>query len=290
MCIRDSVYYDVEYDPADPATDPRDLAYAGPAGTPIDNPSDMGTNIDNKILDFKEDKMEMRVKKSFNVSTSPGGASGLNILVTDSVMTAERDRPKIEFKPKKKDEPEPIITTAGSFRMQGKLHGGGAVTSEGDIRVQGESVLRAGPDTQVALYSKGDISIEAIPAIVQGSIPQLSNGSGSSGGAAINSLFPDGINPFGDPEQGDVAFSGVIYAQGSFTADVGSDKNFHLRGVLVAYGGDPEAGESPGTRPGSGAVAVNAENTHLIYDSSYVSNIIEQGGATTLATISWRWF
>jgi len=284
------VYYDVELNPADPTTDPRDPLYAGPAGVPITDEDQLGPNIDKDIVDFKKSKMEFRVKQSFNVGTSPNGAVGLNILATDSVMAAELDRPKIEFKPKKKDDPEPIITTMGDFRMTGKIHGGGAVTAEGDIQVQGESILRSGPDTQVALYSKGDITIDPIPAIVQAAIPPLSNGSGSGGASVVNTLFPDGVNPFGAAEQGDVAFSGVIYAQGSFRANAGTDKNFHLRGVLVAYGGSPESGESPGTRAGSGAVDVNAENIQFIYDSSFVSNIVEQGGATTLSNISWRWF
>lgn len=285
------VYYDVEFDPAVPTTDPRDVLYSGPAGTTINNESDLGTNINKDVIDFKKSKLEMRVKKSFNVSTSPGGALGMNVLVTNDTLLAERDRPKIEFKPKKKQDPDPIITTQGSFRMTGKLHGGGAVTAEGNIDVQGESILRTGRDTQVALYSKGDISIEPIPPAIQASIPPANNGSGSGGGGTVSGVFTNGVNPFlGSQGPGDVAFSGVIYAQGSFTANIGPTNNFHVRGVLVAFGGDSEAGEAPGTRVGSGAVNIDAQNTQLIYDSSYVANLIDEGGATTLSNISWRWF
>jgi len=283
-------YYDVEYDPADPSTNPLLPPLAG-TGRIIKNPDDMGVDV-GKAISFKRAKMEFSVAGNVLIEPTSKGSTGLSVLVSNNVLTRDRDRPKVEFKAKRKHDPDPILTSPGKVQMMGNVHGSGAITAEGDITVQGESVLRTGPDTQVALYSKRDITIKPIPTQVLSKIASSLSSSSSAGSSPYKSSFTKGVNPFLDTESaGDVMFSGVVYAQGSFSANIGASNNFHLRGVLVAYGGDPEAGETPGERgSGSGAVSIQSRNTQLIYDSSFVSTLINQSGAVTLNNLSWRWF
>lgn len=287
------VYYDVEFEDGVVGSDPRLPPLLG-TGTVVNSSSDLGSGIGNSDISIKKNKLEMTVKKNILVSPT-ANASGVAILATPTLMAARQRRPQVEFRPKK-DEPTPIVSTSGQFTMTGKLHGSGGVTAEGDITVQGESVLHSRADTQVALYSKGDVTIEPIEASMVNSIYGGGGGGGggsgsaSGGGGSGSSIFTNGINPFVSSQtSGDIVFSGVVYAQGSFNA-VNPGRNFHLRGVLVAFGGDPELGEAPGTRVGSGGVNISAANTQFIYDASFVSTLMEQGGVATLNNISWRWF
>jgi len=281
-------YYAQEYDPvAGPPTGTPDATYNSTADLPSSTSGAVELN-------------PARIKMSFteNVLVEPAGsASGLAIVSEPGLIPALQRRPEAELDAPTPDDPSPILTATGPIYLQGRIRGDGSITSEGDITFQGESVIEAKSDNKVAIYSKQDINIEAIPADIIPNIIPAGGGaipgpgpapSSSPGGGGIIDFFEGALPPFGVPHPTDVAFGGVIYAQGNFNINLGTSSNFHLHGVMVAYGGDSAAGEMPGDRSGAGYVNVNAKNAQLQYDSSYVANLLDQNGATKLDVVSWH--
>jgi hypothetical protein len=64
--------------------------------------------------------------------------------------------------------------------------------------------------------------------------------------------------------------------------------DLYLRGMLVAYGGDVDLNEKPGSDGGKGLIDLTVANAQLIYDSSFVRNLKNQSAAITLETRSWQ--
>jgi hypothetical protein len=109
-----------------------------------------------------------------------------------------------------------------------------------------------------------------------------SGSSGSSGGSSTGGL----VNFPGPPSFQDQEFQGIIFTMGDFVADLKGPTyqgNLALRGVLAAYGGDPEAGEAPGAS-GKGYISITAENAAFVYDPAYIERILDLSSPTPLVT------
>jgi hypothetical protein len=72
---------------------------------------------------------------------------------------------------------------------------------------------------------------------------------------------------------GDQSLTGMLYTWKNFQANLGSARLF-LRGVLVAYGGNPEdpADDSPGLDGGN--ITISAGDVSLTYDPTYVRDLV----------------
>ncbi len=286
-------YYAVDYDPLNPPS-------GAPAATFL-----TGGDLDGGSGAVQLNPLTMRMTINRNVYVSPSGsAQGFAIVPEDGLLAATGLRPVSELIPLSPTDPAPILTAQGSVQVEGTFLGQGAVTSEGDIRFQGSSVFEADPDMKVAIYSKGDIVLEQVPLEVQSAYSGGGGGGGGGddedegyddedgGGGGGDSpgppdwLFGGGSSPFGSLSPGDVAFAGVLYAQGNFMATL--DESLYLRGALVAYGGAPEDGQAPGENAGAGAVNVAASNAQLVYDSEYLLSLMDTTAPTRLEVRSWR--
>ncbi len=282
-------YYAQDFDPAIgvPSTPP-DATYR--------NNSELPSSVDGALV-LDPTKLKVKITKNVLVESN-GSANGIAFTAESGLLETLKLRPEAELQAPDPDAGTPIITTQGNFRVDGRIRGNGSVTAAGNITFQGESVLEADKDSKVAIYSKRDINIDPVPTPVADSIASLTPGgggggpgpSGTPGAASINSFFRGQLPPFGTPRPGDVAFAGVVYAQGNFNVNIGSTANFHLHGMLVAYGGDSSAGEMPGERAGAGYVKIKSENVQLFYDSSFVANLMDQNAASKLDVVSWRRF
>lgn len=283
-------YYAQEFDPlvGVPTSTP-DATYTSTA--------DLPSSVDG-ALTLDPVKLKVKIAKNILVEGS-GSATGITITSEPGLTDSLGRRPETELQSPDPDAGTPIITTEGNFRVDGRIRGNGSVTAAGDITFQGESVLEADKGSKVAIYSKSDINIEPVPpAVLDHIVPAGSGGAmvapatatGTPGTASVASFFQGQLPPFGPPRPGDVAFAGVVYAQGNFNVNIGSTSNFHLHGMLVAYGGDSSAGELPGDRAGSGFVSIKSENVQFYYDSSFVANLMDQNAATKLDVVSWRRF
>lgn len=241
-----------------------------PPGTDVDDPS-----------------FRVLFKKNVEVQ-SVAGVQGVAFL-GDGIQTMGR-RPIVELvPPAAPTDPAAIVTAPGSVQIEGELKGTGSVTSEGDIRFQGSSVLEADPDMKVAIYAKGDVTLELMDEVFLDDIDL----GGGGGGKYAPPPPPDWNVVFGDPKYEDMAFAGVVYAQGNFTANLRSterDSDLYIQGVLVAYGGDPETDDPGGPTPSinNGQVFIDADNVQLIYDSSYVANLKDQSAGGQLDIVSFN--
>lgn len=72
-------------------------------------------------------------------------------------------RPIVGFASKNKgDNNTTILTSEGNINISGATIGSGAITSAGNITMQGPSLLESDPGVGVSIYSKGDVTIEPI--------------------------------------------------------------------------------------------------------------------------------
>ena len=72
-------------------------------------------------------------------------------------------RPIVGFASKNKgDNNTTILTSEGNINISGATIGSGAITSAGDITMQGPSLLESDPGVGVSIYSKGNVTIEPI--------------------------------------------------------------------------------------------------------------------------------
>lgn len=230
------------------------------------------------------DGANYRLEVRDNLYVQPQGAvTGLAIIPEDAI-TLSGFRPATEF-----DDgggANPILTSQGNVTFKGEVKGEGAVTAQGDLRFQGSSALTVDPDTSVALYARGDMYLEAIPE------PVVASGAGAAAtgasttytsttgtGAALGTSPPPVVLQFQDQ-----VIAGIVYTQGNFTADLKGPTyqgSLFIRGILAAYGGDPEAGDAPGANT-RGAVRIDAENAQLKFDSAYIDSLIDIYAPATL--------
>lgn len=86
---------------------------------------------------------------------------------------------------------------------------------------------------------------------------------------------------------GDQSLTGMLYTWKDFRADLGTARLF-LRGVLIAYGGNPEdesAAGAPGTE--GGTISISAGGVELTYDPTYVRDLVGMEGSLKLRRTLW---
>jgi len=140
-----------------------------------------------------------------------------------NVMSEGNDtRPIVGFTYQGKDK-QNILTTTGSVYIQGTTLGAGAITSEGNITIQGTSVIESNPTMGVSTYSKGDINITAI----EGTTKSAEKAKKNSGCGSVNT---------GNTEQR-VAGRDIIQAQATPPLTPGTREQFDdaYRTQLFAY-------------------------------------------------------
>lgn len=269
------------------------------------------TNGDQMLLtgsdaiDLTSTNFRMRIKD--NVFVAPhGGATGFAVVAEPGFMSALGRRPETILN-HTSDDGVILSNDNGSIFLEGKIDGGGAVTSSGDITFQGTSALEADKDMAVALYAKGDINLKAIPeetipAILSGLIIQGGGGGKGKGGAGkgkggapqLPGLGLQG-SPFNEPQ--DVVFGGIIFAQGNFNVDlrhqdqagnlIGSEHgSIYVKGILATFGGDPETQETPGT-DGRGVMEMVAAEAAFVYDPDYLDSLVRLDAPTRLEKSFW---
>ncbi len=234
---------------------------------------------------------------SEDVYVAPVGAvKGIAIVPESGLLASIQNRPNVEFKPSSPTAAAPIMTAQGNIFVQGSLRGEGSVTTEGNITFQGTSVLEADQNSRTAIYAKGDVTLEPLPPeiVSQGYTVVLGSGSGGGSGGAtppIPFLSSVPVPPFGPPNFRDIAFSGLFYTQGDIRANFSgaTPADLYFRGMVVAYGGDPEAGEHPGAS-GRGGIKLDGGNVYLEYDSRYVFSALQMAGAALLEVSSFNQF
>lgn len=101
------------------------------------------------------DKMAILFDKNTYVK---GGAT--KDLVIRSAINEYGTKPIVGFiKSSEEDTSATILTCGGNVTIKGLSVGNGAITAEGDINMQGPSILESDPGLGVSYYSKGDINI-----------------------------------------------------------------------------------------------------------------------------------
>lgn len=282
-------YYAQEYDPAvgpPPASVTPDASYT--SSSALDPTGNVSMH-----------RSRLRLEISQDLYVAPAGSvRGLAIVPEPGLLAAVQNRPNVEMIKPNATAPAPIVTAQGDIFVQGSLRGEGSVTTEGNITFQGTSVLEADQNSRTAIYAKGDVTLEPLPPeIVSAGYYSTGSGSGSgSGGSgggvpAIPFLSSLPAPPFGAPGFQDIAFSGLFYTQGSIRANFPGPNpaDLYFRGMVVAFGGDPDLGEAPGAS-GRGAIDVTGGNVYLEYDSRYVVGALNLTGAALLEIHSYNTF
>lgn len=278
-------YYAQPYDPSvgpPPATTPPDAVYN--AGNPLAPTA----------ITMAPNRLSLTVTRDLYVRPV-GSATGIAVVPEDGLIAAIRNRPNVEMAPASATANAPIITAQGDVFVKGSLRGQGSVTTEGNITFQGTSVLEADQESRTAIYAKGDVLLEEIPAEITIHAPPVGGGGGSgsgSGSGPSSPVVPFLSNlpapPFGPPSFRDIAFSGLFYTHGSVKADFpGRNTDLYFRGMVVAFGADPDSPAAPGDN-GRGRIDLTGGNVYLEYDSRYVVGPLNLTGAALLEVASYN--
>ena len=258
-------YYAQAYDPA----------VGPPAASVTPTQSYSGTTSPSTSLTMDAATLTLRLTNSVNVQ-AVGAVNSLAIVPADGLVSALHQRPHLEFQTPAGGT-APILSAPGDVTVQGNLRGQGSVTSSGNITFQGTSVLEADMDSRTAIYAQGDISLLKLPTgLFAGPAPGGGGGSGSGGGgggAGVPFFPPLSTLPFGAPTNRDIAFAGLFYSQKGIKADFSGGTgaavpDLYFRGMVVAYGGNPDAGQDP--RTSAGPIDFRAGDVYLEYDSRYL--------------------
>jgi len=99
---------------------------------------------------------------SLDAKTMSLTISGDTYISGDFVLLSKtKNRPSIGFL-SNSDNTVPILTSKGEMVIKGTMVGAGALSSEGNITIQGPSVLESTPNVGVSIYSNKDINIVEI--------------------------------------------------------------------------------------------------------------------------------
>ncbi len=85
-----------------------------------------------------------------------------------------------------------------------------------------------------------------------------------------------------------MSMMGILYAWKGiniFAGNSGSNSRFDLTGEMVAYGGDPSGPPVPGVAK----TTIHANNSTVIFDPSYVANLL-QSGPFSFQILAWHEF
>ncbi|MFN8611274.1 MAG: hypothetical protein U0931_27265 [Vulcanimicrobiota bacterium] len=233
-----------------------------------------------------------------NILVQPQGAIKSLAIVPDPLIASDNaDRPKNLFQG---SSGAPVLTGSGDITLKGSLIGKGSVTSTGNITFQGASVFETDPGKNVAIYAGGDVSMEQIPPEVAVNLnPNNSssqghhnsmhhhghghfNNSGYNSTSLINLASNMVTNRLGNLDGNDVMIAGLVYAGGNFTTDLGNG-TMYVRGAVVAYGGNADAGDVAGTPGKGGEVSVKSKGAQFTFDPTYVVSSMSLNAPTRLA-------
>ena len=73
----------------------------------------------------------------------------------------------------------------------------------------------------------------------------------------------------------DQDLAGVVYAWGNITVGAGRGSNLHLRGALVAYGGDPQHRPQVDGEMNKGSMRLRAQHIELMMDGDYLQQLLD---------------
>ncbi|MFN8608747.1 MAG: hypothetical protein U0931_14515 [Vulcanimicrobiota bacterium] len=275
-----------------------------PVGTPDDtlaSTADYSRFISNgSALNFDFTNMNASLTDKVFVSPQPT-ASDLAIVIDPTLQASSPIRPTATFVDT--GTSSSVLSGAGNISIQGSIDGYGGITSDHDINFQGASAFETDPMNSICVYAKGDINISAIPDSVVAAINTATGvgmGMGQKvgwqgmGGMAMGMQAPTTTTAF-PAGPGDVTLTGIIYALGNFNLNLTSSTDpskhgtFFMEGLLTAYGGNPDDGDTPG-HSGKGQVNILAKNAELYYDPSYLQQLQGVGGLNgiTLQQVSWN--
>lgn len=221
--------------------------------------------------------------------TPTGSATGFTVLA-DPALSALGKRPQTIFSPPAGSTEAPVLSSDGGVYLESSLDGLGSITAEQSITFQGTSAFQTNPGQSVALYAKQDIEVLPVPPSVASHIQSSvvvsgsdgdddggdSGSDGDSGGSSPSSTLSNfmGTSLAVTPGAQDIAFGGMLYALGNIKMDLtstGGQGNLFMRGIMSAYGGDPELDQDPGSDPLTGKVVANITNGMLVYDPAYAA-------------------
>lgn len=234
-----------------------------------------------------------------NIFVQPQGAiKSLAIVPESGIAVNKADRPKNLFQGAATSAP--VLTGDGDITMKGSLIGKGSVTTTGNLTFQGASVFESDPGKNVAIYAGGNVSMEQIPPEVA---INLDPGNASSHGyhhsmhhhghhhynhaghnstSLINLSASMIANRLSALDGNDVMIAGLVYAGGNFTTNLGNG-TMYVRGAVVAYGGNADLGEVPGTPGKGGEVVLNSKGAQFTFDPTYVVSSMSLSTPSRLA-------
>jgi hypothetical protein len=269
---------------------PVDFTGTVPAGAPAATFNDsaqlaahMGAGGTNPIT---LDGTTYTLQYNKNIFVQPQGAiKSLAIVPESNIAVNKADRPKNLFQGGAGSAP--VMTGSGDITLKGSLIGKGSVTTTGNLTFQGASVFETDPGKNVAIYAAGNVSMEQIPPEValnlnpgnassHGNHHSMHhhghhsyNHSGHNSTNLINlsaAMIPNRLGPLNG---NDVMIAGLVYAGGNFTTNLGPG-SMYVRGAVVAYGGNADAGDVAGTPGKGGEVIVNSKGAQFTFDPTYV--------------------
>ncbi|MBS2039232.1 hypothetical protein JST97_29885 [bacterium] len=283
---------------------PTDFAGTIPTGAPaatFHNSAELTAHMGATGTPILLDKTTFTLQYNTNIYVQPQGTiKSLAIVPEPTIATVLEDRPKNLFQGTSTSAP--VLTGTGDITMKGSLIGKGSVTTTGDMTFQGASVFESDPGKNVAIYAGGNVTMEQIPPEVatnlnpgnassQGHHHSMHHhghssfnffGMGMSSTGMINSSSTVITNRLGPLDGNDVMIAGLVYAGGNFTTNLGSG-TMYVRGAVVAYGGNADAGDLPGTPGKGGEVVVNSKGAQFTFDPTYVVSSMSLNSATRLS-------
>lgn len=293
----------------------KDYAGSLPSGTPdasITSGSDMISSGSGTITLSQADKLT-RFAGRFYVQ--PQGSVKSFTVMADPDLEANGRRPTLYFD--RTSSRSSMLSGSADINLLGATRGSGSISSEGNLTLQGDSIFEVALQDGVALYTKKDLILKEIPPKVSTKIEQtlrstndyippldppalpsslsstgtdlngrMSILAGSTIVQAFSPVFFRDIEPTTLLTPKDIALQGVLYAQGGIQAKMPSGGSLFVRGVVIAYGGDPET-QDPASS--GGLVELEANSATVLYDPSYYQAMLSKLGPREIVT-SARYF
>jgi hypothetical protein len=246
------------------------------------------------------DPTTFTLEYSKNVYVKPqGGVTGLSIIPEPAIASgASPDRPKNLFRGL--SGTNPVLAGTSALNLDGALIGKGSVTAGTNVTFQGPSVFETDPGKAVAIYAKRDVIMNALPPAVAANLDPASNSAshhalhhhghhhmsshghwGHGHGHHHTNTFTSASipNALGNLDGNDVLLAGLVYAGGNFTTNLGPG-TMYLRGALVAYGGNADLDETPGTL--GGIINLTSKGASVTFDPNYIANSMQLSGPSRL--------
>ncbi|MGM9992398.1 MAG: PilX N-terminal domain-containing pilus assembly protein [Candidatus Bruticola sp.] len=158
---------------------------------PTDAKSTVVSSLPGMTIDF--DTQTMKISQNLLIVADGKDASFIVRYDKDSGAS----RPIVALLENPETKTSPIISSSGDIFLQAATLGGGSITSEGNISLQGPSILESDPGVGVSIYSKKDVNllpIEDLTSTVKDTIkpttpPEVDNNGGSTGGSTTEKVY-----------------------------------------------------------------------------------------------------